>query len=250
MPRGEDLNSILPRTLLSHSTKTEKGLKQGVGTAVMYLSPADLSGKNVCPMSTAGCRAACLHDAGMLKFAKSQQAQQKRTAWFHADRLSFRVRLGQEINVHAKACERNGLVPAVRLNGTSDLRWERIYPDLFETYPDVRFYDYTKIPNRRDLPSNYTLTFSLAESSRSWSDHVTALDLYNVAVVLRGCGTSRHPLPFPETWNGRPLIDGDMSDVRFLDDPRSGAYVGLRPKGRALRDDSGFVRDVFAKVAA
>lgn len=236
----------MPR-LLSHSVKTDKGIRVGVGTAVMYLSPADLSGRNVCPMATAGCRAACLHDAGMLAFRKAQSAQQWRTSFFHEDRAGFLERLHLEIALHVAACDRAGLRPAVRLNGTSDLRWERIAPDLFDTFRAVTFYDYTKLPNRRDLSRNYSLTFSLAEGPRSWRDHLTALETMNVAVVLRGAGTSRHPVAFPRMWRGRQLLDGDKSDVRFLDRPRRGAYVGLRPKGRALRDLSGFVHDLHER---
>ncbi len=237
--------------LLSHSVKTDKGVaKHGVGTAVMYLAPAGISGRNVCPMSTSECRAVCLHDSGMLGFKKSQAAQLERTAFYWDDRAAFLAQLEREVWSHVRQCERLELAPAVRLNGTSDIRWERIAPSLFETFPQVRWYDYTKLPNRRDLPSNYTLTFSLSETERSWDHHYVALESHNVAVVLAGCGSSRYPKPFPRTWNGRRVIDGDLSDVRYLDRPARGAYVALRPKGKALKADvGGFIKDAWAVYA-
>ncbi len=233
--------------LLSHSVKTDKGVKtHGIGTAVMYLAPGNLSGREVCPMRTE-CFDFCLHDSGMLGFAKSQAAQLARTAMFWDDRAAFVAQLEREIAAHVRQCHRLGLAPAVRLNGTSDIRWERMAPSLFDTFANVPFYDYTKLPNRRDLPSNYTLTFSLSETERSWDHHALALDSMNVAVVLAGCGSSRYPKPFPREWNGRRVIDGDLHDVRFLDAPLAGAYVALRPKGRATKAEvGGFVRDAYA----
>ncbi len=234
--------------LLSHSVKTDKGVKtHGIGTAVMYLAPAGLSGRNVCPMSTSECRAVCLHDSGMLGFKKAQAAQLARTEMFWQDRATFVETLEREIHSHVKQCARLGLSPAVRLNGTSDIRWERIAPGLLEMFAEVPFYDYTKLPNRRALPSNYTLTYSLSETARSWTHHQTALEHSNVAVVLAGCGSSRYPKPFPLEWCGRPVIDGDLHDVRYLDRPAIGAYVALRPKGRASKAVvGGFVKDAFA----
>lgn len=233
--------------LLSHSVKTDKGVKtHGIGTAVMYLAPAGLSGKNVCPMSTAECRAVCLHDSGMLGFKQSQAAQLARTEMFWTARDDFLVQLEREIWTHLRQCTRLGLAPAVRLNGTSDIRWERMAPGLFETFAAVPFYDYTKLPNRRDLPSNYTLTYSLSETDKSWAHHLRALESHNVAVVLAGCGSSRYPQPFPKTWSGRPVIDGDLHDVRYLDKPARGAYVALRPKGKATKAVvGGFIKDAW-----
>jgi hypothetical protein len=183
----------------------------------------------------------------MLGFRKSQEAQLARTAMFWEDRAAFVDRLAQEIRSHLRQCARLGLAPAVRLNGTSDIRWERVAPDLFAEFPSVPFYDYTKLPNRRDLPANYSLTFSLSETDQSWVHSQVALDSMNVAVVLAGCGSSRYPKPFPATWQGRRVIDGDLHDVRYLDRPAHGAYVALRPKGKATKAVvGGFVKDAYA----
>lgn len=233
--------------LLSHSVKTDKGVKtHGIGTAVMYLAPAWLSGKNTCAMHTKECAAVCLHDSGMLGFRQAQAAQLARTEIFWTARADFLAMLEREIATHVKQCARLGLKPAVRLNGTSDIRWERIAPDLLETFSAIPFYDYTKLPNRRDLPPNYTLTYSLSETELSWSHHLRALEEMNTAVVLAGCGSSRYPKPFPKTWNGRRVIDGDLHDVRYLDRPSHGAYVALRPKGKATKVTvGGFVKDAW-----
>lgn len=234
--------------------KTVKGEKRGYRTAVMHLAPHTLSGFNVCPMATAGCAAACLNTAGRGGIGlvnggtnTIQEARKRRTHWYFEDRAGFMAALVREIRAHVRRCERDGYIPAIRLNGTSDIRWETVpaegAPNVMTLFPDVQFYDYTKLPNRRNLPPNYHLTYSLAEGDRNWRGHLLALENgYCVAVVLRGAGDSRHPLPMPASWNGRALVDGDDSDLRFLDP--AGAYIGLRAKGRAKTDTSGFVHDL------
>lgn len=238
--------------------KTDKGSKLGYATAVLHLSPARGAGivlasgriATVCPKATDGCEAACLNTAGRGGIGLTtvgdnpiQRARRERTRLYFEQREAFLAKLVDEIARHVRRSERIGLVPVVRLNGTSDLRWETIRlagETIFERFPDLTFYDYTKLPNRRELPPNYDLTFSLAETERSWREHVLALaNGLRVAVVLRGAGDSVHPRPFPARWNGRTLVDGDTSDLRFLDP--GGVYVGLRAKGRARTDSSGFV---------
>ena len=250
--------------LTTGNPKTLKGTKRGYLTAILHLAPHTLSGYQVCPMATEGCAAACLNTAGRggmgldaseeIHAAAAadhlntiQRARIRRTRWYFEDRPGFMAQLVKEIRAHLRKCERENLTPAIRLNGTSDLRWETVPVDgavnIFALFPDVQFYDYTKIPNRRNLPPNYHLTYSLAEGERNWRGHLVALmSGYNVAVVLRGAGDAAHPKPFPPTWNGRPLVDGDESDLRFLDG--HGTYVGLRAKGRAKRDTTGFVHDL------
>lgn len=150
------------------------------------------------------------------------------------------------------------MTPAVRLNGTSDIRWESIpvgaAPNLMALYPDVIFYDYTKLTNRRGLPSNYTLTLSAHEGTSDADIRRSFRAGQNVAVVLRDpaivAGAPSHAaavirhraMRLPRTWRGFPVIDGDKSDLRFRDP--SGVIVALRAKGQALTDASGFVRDV------
>lgn len=230
--------------------KTAKGEGYGYFTAILHLAPASLSGRNVCAHATDGCKAACLNTAGRGGIALDadglngiQVARIRRTRWFTRDRVAFMVRLVRDIETHCKRAAAHGLKPAVRLNGTSDLPWENIpcgdFPNIFARFPEVRFYDYTKVParlRRRAMGTpNYALTFSLAESNDAHALDAMAAGL-NVAAVF----AVRKGQPLPATYYGRPVIDGDLTDLRFTDP--AGVIVGLRAKGRAIGDTSGFVR--------
>ncbi len=245
------------KLLTTSNPKTDKSEKYGYLTAILHLAPARLSGRNVCPKASPGCTEACLNTAGMggiFKRGESdngiQRARRERTNYLFADRGSFLEDLEREIRNHIKHAQAIGLVPCIRLNGTSDLRWETLRArgsaTILERFPELQFYDYTKRTDRTDLPANYALTFSLAETKQSWKDHKAALGSgLSVAVVLAGAGDSRRPQPFPDSWNGRTLVDGDISDLRFLDPPA--VYVGLRAKGRAKTDGTGFVQSLDRK---
>lgn len=228
--------------------KLMKGEKLGYLSFVLQLAPANLSGFNVCPMASQGCMAACLNTAGrggMFRKGEStnaiQQARIRKTVWFFEDRQSFMQALVADIKLGIKQAERKNLIPVFRLNGTSDIRWETVsvavdgitYNNVMSLFPNVRFYDYTKLPNRRNLPANYSLTFSRSESNEQYIP--MALDNgMNIAVVFN----VKKGTPLPETWNGRPVINGDETDLRFLD-PK-GVVVGLKAKGKAKQDISGF----------
>lgn len=245
--------------LTTGNPKVAKGRSRGYLTSILHLAPSRMSGYNVCPMATAGCAAACLNTAGrgglfagvatgVMSGAelvqaimdgkitnKIQLARIARTRWFFEDRSAFMLQLAKEIRSAIRLAEKHGLTPVFRLNGTSDIRWENIpvagYPNIMAMFPAVMFYDYTKIPNRRNLPANYHITFSLAENNDKYAER--ALDNgMNVAAVFR---------TVPSSFMGRKVIDGDSTDLRFLD-PDS-VIVGLKAKGKAKRDDSGFVRN-------
>lgn len=236
-----------PKTLklLGSSLKVEKGSKKKVLTAVLYLAPHKASvpfgGKNVCPFATTGCVAACLgHSSGRLAMSTSQNAQIWKTlAFFHA-RKWFVARLQKEISLHARKALKKGYIPAVRLDGSSDLGLARYFAPYF---PQVQFYDYTKSAQRASQPdtsTNIHYTFSLAETVESY-DAATRLAERkgNVAVVFR----TKNPEDFPDTWQGLPVINGDETDVRFMD-PK-GCCVGLTVKGnKAPKDTTGFVQEV------
>lgn len=212
-------------------------------TAILHLAPAALSGFNVCKFASKGCTAGCLNTAGKFgPMPRTQAARVRKTRLLFTDPDTFWRQLTADINSHVARAERLGLMPAIRLNGTSDLPWERMrHPatgrTLFEMFPGVQFYDYTKWPIhlRRDLPDNYALTFSLSESNKT-DALVSLAHGRNVAVVFATARTK----PLPEYWNGYPVIDGDKHDLRFLD-PTT-VVVGLRAKGRARQDKSGFVQ--------
>jgi len=225
--------------LLSKNTKTEKSLKEGVMTFALQLAPSTLSGHETCPKASLGCKLACLNTSGMGIYSNVQAARIKKTKLFFNDRKTFMEILVKEIQAGIRKANKEGYQPAFRLNTTSDLPFEKIrvtidnkeYRNVMEAFPDVQFYDYTAIPNRK-VPDNYHLTFSRKESNDI--DVRTAIkNGLNVAVVFD---------KLPETYLGRKVIDGDVTDIRFKDENNS--IIGLKAKGKAKTDRSNFV--VFA----
>lgn len=222
--------------------KLAKGEAAGYLSAVLHLYPVALDGHVTCPMASAGCGAACLNLAGRGGiFARGestnriQEARKRRTREFFADRAAFVDRIAADVRRLERHAATLGMRPAVRLNGTSDIVWERVAPQLFATFPHVPYYDYTKIAARLSprwtLPRNYTLTFSRSETNERDALQVLA-DGGNVAVVFAPA--------LPQSWRGYRVVDGDATDLRFLD-PR-GVVVGLKAKGRFGKvDATGFV---------
>ena len=210
------------------NTKTVKGEALGYMTFIMHLAPSTLSGYNTCPMASKGCASACLNTAGRGRFTATQEARIRKTRWFFEDRETFMGQLVKDIQAAIRKADREGMTPVFRLNGTSDIRWERVdvggFRNIMEMFPTVQFYDYTKLPNRVDIPRNYHLTFSRSESN----EHLIPAGM-NVAAVFD---------VLPETWNGFTVIDGTETDLRFLDG--EGVVVGLLAKGNAKKDTSGF----------
>lgn len=205
--------------------KTTKGSERGVLTGILYLAPANEASDtvNLCPMASEECKQACLYGAGMAGvFPAIKQARVPKTHEYLKDRAGFVEALHADIAKLVLAAGRRGMKPAVRINGTSDL--PQLARELAQAFPQVQFYDYTKIPApwKRTLP-NYHLTFSY--SGNNLADCLDSLaNGINVAVVF---STPR----FPETWNGFPVINGDESDLRFMD-PQA-VIVGLKAKGAA-----------------
>lgn len=258
-----------PKKLLNidANPKTVKGQKAGFLTAVLYLSPASLSGYNVCPQATNACKWLCLNTAGRAGIYKAgeetnviQIARIAKTRWYFEDRPSFLATLALEIGRFLKKAAKLGLTPVIRLNGTSDLPWERVEifgcANFMELFPDVQFYDYTKVAKRcrakykaRHIPANYDLTYSLAEDNDG-----------EACAVLRGGGKVAaiffgKDLPAHMDWTGHklvsssrtcfddnefPVTNGDLNDLRFLDKP--GSIAGLSAKGKAKKDPYGMVR--------
>jgi hypothetical protein len=225
--------------------KLLKGQKKGYLSSVLHLAPADLSGKNTCPKATAGCKAACLNTAGrggIFKKGEStnviQQARIRKTKMFFEMRDVFLFELVREIKNAIKLANKKDLIPVFRLNGTSDLSWEKYsvrrdgteYNNIFEAFPEVQFYDYTKILGRKvsHIP-NYHLTFSKADGN-DMDVRLAASNGMNIAAVFK---------ELPAIYIGRPVINGDDTDLRFLD-PK-GVIVGLKAKGKAKKDTTGFV---------
>ena len=221
---------------IDNNTKTVKGQKKGYKTAILYLAPSTQSGFQVCPMASEGCKKACLYTAGHGAFNNVQQGRINKTRWFIQERNTFMDQLKKEINNHIKNATRKGFIPCVRLNGTSDISWEAT--GIFEQFPEVQFYDYTKIYKRAlkfvngQYPSNYHLTYSLNEDN-----YKEAFD-----ILLKGgiiSAVFRNELP--ETYKGYKVINADETDLRFTDD--NNIIAGLMAKGKAKKDYSGFVLD-------
>lgn len=226
---------------IDQNAKTKKGQKKGYITAILYLAPANLSGYEVCPKRTPGCTAACLNTAGQGIFNTVQDSRNKKTKLFFEDNASFMLQLEKELVSFIKKAEKIKMIPVIRLNGTSDILWENKsfisadgnrYRNMMERFPEQTFYDYTKILNRKNLPKNYSLTFSLSETNYPEATKAIQGGM-NVAIVF-------DKLPFPKEWNGYPVVDGDEDDLRFLD--LKGVVVALKAKGKARKDTTSFVQ--------
>lgn len=252
-----DLDAIPKSLLTTHNTKTMKGEKKGYLTAIMHLAPHTASGiSNVCTHATAGCSYACLNTSGQGGMGldenglnRVQAARIRRTRFLKRHKDIFMTMLVTEITEFEHKARQKGLIPVVRLNGTSDIPWEKVKNNegktLMELYPEVQFYDYTKYPpsKRGPLPPNYHLTFSLAEDNDEIAVDALSNNM-NVAVVLKLRPSEEIPTELYFHDKLYPVVDGDKNDLRFLDDI-NGGIVALRAKGRAKKDETGFVRDVI-----
>lgn len=216
-------------------TKTIKSNKAGFLTGILYLAPYNLSGVNLCPFAkVAGCVDACLNTAGRGAFSNVQKARLRKAKLFNEDRGEFMAQLIDDINRLKREAKKKNLQPVIRLNGTSDIEWENIRAGeytIFDLFPDLQFYDYTKNPNRKNLPANYDLTFSYSgvESFIKFNRQALANNM-RVATVFK---------ILPVEFEGREVINGDDHDARFIEDKN--IIVGLKAKGKARKDNSGFV---------
>ncbi len=235
------------KLLSTANPKIQKGTKMGYLSFILHLAPADVSGYNTCPKATAGCKAACLNTAGrggMFKKGETtntiQKARIRKTRYFFEDRAGFMADLVADIRKAIKFAAKKNLTPVFRLNGTSDLSWEKYEAahgkNIFELFDYVQFYDYTKVPKRKvEGIKNYHLTFSQADGNGRDADWAISKNM-NVTVVFD---------KIPAEYKGKPVYNADETDLRFLD-PK-GVVLGLKAKGRAKKDTTGFV--VFMKQA-
>ena len=238
------------------NAKTVKGDGSEYLTAILYMTPykvwVETLGRysNSCPMAEqAGCIDACLNTAGRGAFNNVQSARMRKAQWFHNDRQGFLAQLIVDIDKFRNYCKKRDIQPCVRLNGTTDIRWELMTyageKNIFEIFPDVQFYDYTKIANRKvkDIP-NYHLTWSYSNANPEYAKLLDkAIEQgMNAAVVFRSDFIRIKPKCW-HTWQGYPVIDGDKDDLRFLD-PKGGHIVALYAKGAAKKDQTGFVQEV------
>jgi len=209
--------------------KTQKGEKIPTRLASLSLYPDDI----ICAGSKAAkCQDGCLVSAGRGRFDNVANARRAKTAFFHADQSGFIDQLKKELTNFDKLCKRQNVRGVVRLNTISDIAWENY--EIPQSFPDLTFYDYSKRVKRiGNTPSNYSLMFSYS-GAPSYKKQVEQMPAgYPMAVVFRG--------ELPTDFMGRKVIDGDISD---LDNLRAGhVVVGLRAKGKAKKDTTGFVVD-------
>ena len=208
-------------------------------SAILHLHPISTK---ICPyQDIAGCKEACLNTAGRGGIIKKgettnviQEARKRKTKLYLEDRDTFMSYLIADITKFVRYCEKKDKLPCLRLNGTSDIQWETIKIDgqhIFDMFPNVQFYDYTKIPTRKVKHiTNYHLTWSYSEANMGYAKLFDKI-AYNIAVVFNGS--------LPIHFKGREVINGDESDIRFMDKPN--VIVGLKAKGKARQDTSGFV---------
>ena len=219
------------KTLLSKGDTNAKTKKNKRDTMILYLTPGEVMGRNMCPKASEGCLQACLNTAGRGAFGNVQQARLKRTELLLNDRKAFLKQCADEINKSAKKTEEL----AVRMNGTSDLKLVEMLVSDNAIADNVVFYDYTKIhqkAGRRILSSGhlYVVTFSRSEINESEA----------IAVLHRGGHVAVVFNELPSEWNGFPVVDGDLSDDQMLDHVNA-VVLGLKAKGKARKDASGFV---------
>jgi len=217
--------------------KAKKNLKLNVHTYYLSLAHSDLSGYNVCPLANklstqenntekSNCSSVCVAGNGNGRYPNVIKGRIRKTKRFFEDRESFLNDLIQDIQKAILFSEYYGFIPTFRLNAYSDIKWEKIKVNsqtIFELFPDVQFYDYTKIPNRK-TPNNYSLTYS----------HYGKMDItrtqmsngYNVAMVFNSQKNDK----LPNRYNGIKVIDGDKTDLRTKENDGVNVIVGLRAK--------------------
>ena len=246
-PNGTLIWDKLPN-LLTTNPKIEKSPEtdEKYLVQILHLAPSFASLFNTCSKATLGCGTNCLNESGhgqkhmMHKGTHSVHvARVIRTLIWFRYRDQFKVKFQRELDSQRVKAHRLGATPVVRPNGTSDLRFESLWPELFNDNPDVVFYDYTKDIGRNvsHIP-NYSLCYSVSEESTDMSIELAFNNGMNCVVV----GRLKRNDKKPESYMGRPAIDGDSHDLRFLD-PK-GVFVILFAKGHAYNDKTGFVRNM------
>lgn len=236
---------MITTTLLTQgNSKIVKGEKLGYITKGIHFAPANLSGFEVCQWRSKGCTMSCLNTAGRGQMNSIQNSRIAKTKLFFNQQFDFLAKLSKEISSSIKSATKKGMKSAFRLNLTSDIAWESVFlnedqpKSIFDKFSSTQFYDYTKSFKRmaqylgkdKEFPSNYHLTFSLSETNQKLGEMILEMG-GNVAVVFRN--------QLPKTWKGFEVVNGDETDLRFLD--KKGVVVGLIEKGLAKKDETGFV---------
>ena len=252
-----------------YSHKTELGLKSGIGQAILYLAPSNEAGPgvNLCPGHSPECFKHCLIHSGQMIMPHAHAARVRKTKLLLEQPEEFGKLLHWDVDAHLRWCHRRGLFPAFRFNGTSDYHWETwtvphlgstIHEYLYRVAPEAVINEYTKRYSvmRHWLEGAYKpnlyMTFSLHELNEQQALKILELG-GNVTVVF----STRKGQRLPSQWFARPVLDGDVDDLRWMDnararrqglDPSRGLVVGLRAKGILTRVDSPFAIDPRPKT--
>jgi hypothetical protein len=215
------------KLLTTNNAKTIKGEKKSYKTYILYLAPHTQNDKgiNVCSHASKGCIESCLFKSGFGGIYTSvEKARRAKTDFFLSDRVNFLLQLKKEISAAIKNQKPDEKI-CFRLNGTSDLSFEKFKiendKNIFELFPNVQFYDYTKNYIRlekRVLPKNYHITFSRSETNEEKAIEMLNLG-YNVAAVFD---------QLPQMYKGFKVVNGDENDLRFLDEKN--VIIGLKYK--------------------
>lgn len=237
-----------PQSMLSldKNAKTVKGRKDGYATAILYLLSSDQSGVNVCPMAkVAQCDLPCLVSAGRGRMNSVYYARLRKTLFWAEYQDKAIALIKKDIERLEKKAKSLGLRLAVRLNGTSDIRFENY--GIIQAYPHIQFYDYTKLANRKNIPDNYDLTYSYS-GALPYQEYVNMVleGPMRIAVVFRSKQDVQALIDNNIKYLGRTVIDGDRTDLRFLEPDN--VIVALYAKGSAKYDGSGFVVDIPQEI--
>lgn len=217
----------MSKLLTSNNAKTKKGEKKGYKTFLLYMAPhtQNSKGVNLCSHASKGCASACLFGSGFGgMFSKVEQGRRNKSEFYLSDRIGFLDQLVKEISFLEKKHSKLDETLCIRLNGTSDIAFEKQVTSngktIFDTFPDIQFYDYTKNWTRfnKPLPANYHLTFSKSEDNTDKAFELLGQGV-NVAMVFD---------ELPDTYQGYKVVNGDENDLRFLDE--NNVIVGLKYK--------------------
>jgi hypothetical protein len=217
------------------NAKTVKGQKQGYMTGILYLKPS----KKVCPFASKHCLKSCLNTAGRGIMKNVQAGRKRKTDLYFKSPQLFLHELVKDISTLKRRARKAGLIPVVRLNGTSDINFADLRDchgmNIFELFAETIFYDYTKDIEKalNNQIANYHLTFSA--SGENESDVLKALQAgLNVTKVYKN-------IDFLE-YQKENYINGDLHDLRFIDKKRKpGFIVALKAKGQARKHENPFI---------
>lgn len=211
------------KLLSIQNAKTVKGNQYGYLTGILYLASGSVSGFKVCPNSNEECEKHCLYYAGRVKFSSVQKARIRKTLYFFENRQSFLDDLVSDIKYLVKKSQKLNLKLCIRLNGTSDLNFKKFKVNnqyLYEIFPDVIFYDYTKMYSYI-FPKDNNWHYTYSYDGINW-------DICEQYLNAGGNVSKIFYSELPKQYKGFDVIEGYNSDLRFLDPP--GTIIGLKFK--------------------